>query len=102
LKYGGEKALTKTAPDDNALKCQLTVEESKKLAEDNAIAVCDVQANIELKSKLEIPQIKTGIKPKINVLEKIVPELYNLEERAKSEKPVKIVLDLDLFQMEKV
>jgi hypothetical protein len=102
LKCGGEKALTKTAPDDNALKCHLTVEEPKKLGEDNAIVVCDVQANPELKSKLEIPQIKTGIKPKRNALEKMVPELYNLEDCAKSEKPVKINLDLDLYQMEKV
>jgi hypothetical protein len=101
LKYGGEKALTKHVPDDT-LKCHLTVEEPKKLVEENALVVCDVQANPELESRLEVTQIRTGIKPKRNGLEKMVPELYNLEDCAKSEKPVKIDLDLDLYQMEKV
>jgi hypothetical protein len=31
-----------------------------------------------------------------------MPELYNLEDSTESEKPVKIDLDLDLYQMEKV
>ena len=87
--------------DDSALKCHLTVEEPKKLVEENALAVCDVQANPELESNLEVTQIRTGIKTR-GLLEKMVPELYNLEDCAESEKPVKIDLDLDLYQMEKV
>ena len=94
--------LTNTSSDDNALKCHLTVEEPKKLVKDNAFVVCDVRTNPELQSKLEIPHIKTGIKTKRNTLEKIVPELYNLEACTNSEKQVKIDLDLDLYQMEKV
>jgi hypothetical protein len=35
-------------------------------------------------------------------LGKIMPELYNLENGVETEKPVKIELDLDLYQMEKV
>jgi hypothetical protein len=99
LRFGGEKALTKHVPDD-ALKCHLSVEEPKKLVEDNALVVCDVQANPELESNLEVTQITE--KPKRDILEKMVPELYNLEDCAESEKPVKINLDLDLYQMEKV
>lgn len=87
---------------NDALKCQLSVEEPKKLVEDNALVVCDVQANPELESKLEVTQIRNGIKTKRDMLEKMVPELYNLEDCAESEKPVKIDLDLDLYQMEKV
>jgi hypothetical protein len=101
LKCGGEKALTKHAADD-LLKCHLNVEESKKLVEENALVVCDVQAKPELESKLEVPEVRAGIKPKRIGLEKMVPELYNLEDCAESEKPVKINLDLDLYQMEKV
>lgn len=93
--------MTKHVPDD-ALKCQLSVEEPKKLVEDNTLVVCDVQANPELESKLEVTQVRNGIKTKRDMLEKMVPELYNLEDGAESEKPVKIVLDLDLYQMEKV
>jgi len=93
--------LTKHAPDDT-LKCHLTVEEPKKLAEENALAVCNVPASPKLESKLEVPQIRAGMKTKINRPGKIMPELYNLEDCAESEKPVKIDLDLDLYQMEKV
>jgi hypothetical protein len=35
-------------------------------------------------------------------LGKITPELYNLEDNTESEKPVKIELDLDLYQLEEV
>ena len=87
---------------DDALKCHLTVEEPKKLVEENAIAVCDVQAKSELESNLQVTQIRNEIKLKRDILEKMVPELYNLEDCAESEKPVKIDLDLDLYQMEKV
>ena len=86
---------------DDALKCHLTVEEPKKLVEENALVVSDVQANPELESNLEVTQIRTGIKTR-GLLEKMVPELYSLEDRAESEKPVKIDLHLDLYQMEKV
>ena len=86
---------------DDALKCHLTVEEPKKLIKENALVVSDVQANPELESNLEVTQIRTGIKTR-GLLEKMVPELYNLEDCAESEKPVKIDLDLDLYQMEKV
>lgn len=92
--------MTKHAPDET-LKCHLTVEEPKKLVEENALAICNVQTSPELKSKLEVTQITTGIKP-IRKGPQMVPELYNLEDYAKSEKPVKIDLDLDLYQMEKV
>ena len=87
---------------DDTLKCHLSVEEPKKLVEENAIAVCDVQAKSELESNLEVNQIRNEIKLKRDILEKMVPELYNLEDCAESEKPVKIDLDLDLYQMEKV
>ena len=87
---------------DDTLKCHLSVEEPKKLVEENAIEVFDVHAKSELESNLEFTQIRNEIKLKRDILEKMVPELYNLEDCAESEKPVKIDLDLDLYQMEKV
>ena len=94
--------MTKNTSDENALKCHLTVEEPKKLVEDNVLVVCDVQASPELESKLEVATIRTAVKPKKNGLGKIMSELYDLEDCVESEKPVKIDLDLDLYQMEKV
>lgn len=93
--------MTKTAPDDT-LKCHLTVEEPEKLVKENTLAVCNVQTSPELNSKVEVTQITPEIKPEKKGLQKMVPELYNLEDYDESEKPVKINLDLDLYQMEKV
>lgn len=92
--------MTKHIPDD-ALKCHLNVEEPKKLVKENALVVCDVQAKPELESKLEVTQIKTK-KPKSDRQDIMVPELHNLEAYPETEKPIKINLDLDLYQMEKV
>jgi hypothetical protein len=93
--------LTKRVSDEVALKCHLTVEEPKKL-EDNALVVYDTQTNPELECELDVMPIRTEIRSKGNMLGKIMPELYNLENGVATEKPVKIELDLDLYQMEKV
>jgi hypothetical protein len=100
LKCGGEKALTKHVPDE-ALKCHLTVEEPKELVEENALVVSNVPVSSELESKLKVTQLNQ-VKPEITNPGTVMPELYNLEECAEKEKPVKIDLDLDLYQMEKV
>lgn len=92
--------MTRDTPED-ALKYHLSMEEPKKL-EENTLAVCNVQTSSEPKSKLEVTPITTEIELKRKGLRKMVPELYNLEDYAESEKLVKIDLDLDLYQMEKV
>ena len=86
---------------DEALKCHLTVEEPKELVEENALVVSNVPASSELDNKLKVTQLNQ-VKPEISNPETVMPELYNLEECAEKEKPVKIDLDLDLYQMEKV
>ena len=87
--------MTKHAADENALKYSLTVEEPRKLIEDKLLVVCDAQASLELKSNLEVTSIKTGTK-------EMRLELYNIEDSVESDKPMKIELDLDLYQMEQV
>lgn len=94
--------MTKQPPDETALKCDLFIEQSSKIVENNALAVCDVPANTQFESNIEVTEIRTEIKPKTIILGTIMPDLYNLEEHGESEKPVKIDLDLDLYQMEKV
>jgi len=99
--------LTKQIADETTSKCHITVEEANKVGEsvtkmmdNNAFIVCDVNASPEREGQLKTTPIKTGIKSETNRLGKIMPELYNLENCIESEKPVKINLDLDLYQME--
>jgi hypothetical protein len=101
LRCGGGKALTKQAADENPLKFHLPVEGVNKAGEVDALVVCDVHVSAELEEKNEISTIMNEIKPKC-VLELVMPELYNLENDVKAEKPFKIDLDLNLYQMEKV
>ncbi len=92
--------MTKHSPEET-LKCNLTLEEPKKLQE-NALSICNVQNSSELKNEMELIQINTDIKPNSKELKSTVPELYNLEDYVESENKVKINLDLDLYQMERV
>ena len=85
----------------------MTVEEANKVSEssakmmdNNALVICDVNTSPEREDQLKTTPIKTGIKSETNKLGKIMPELYNLENCIEPEKPVKINLDLDLYQME--
>ena len=94
--------MTKHTSDETALKYHLNIEETNKIVEDNALSVCNEPPSPQLKSKIDVTQIRTEIKSRTNMLGASMPELYNLEEQVKSEKPVKIDLDLDLYQMEKV
>jgi cell division GTPase FtsZ len=99
--------LTKQTSDETTSKCHVTVEGANKVGEsvtkmmdNNALIICDVNASPEREDQLKTTPIKTGIKSETNRLGKIMPELYNLENSIESEKPVKIDLDLDLYQME--
>lgn len=95
--------MTKNAADENALKCHMTVEEINKIDEsNNLLAVCGAQTRSGLKEKIDVTPIINEVKPKRNKLGKIMPKLYNLEDYTEPAKPVKIDLDLDLYQMEKV
>jgi hypothetical protein len=76
--------------------------EAGKVVEDNAVVICDAQASPELESEVEVTAIGTGIKSESIGLGKIMRELYDLDGGVGSEKPVKIELDLDLYQMEQV
>ena len=91
--------MTKHPADENPLK--LHVEELNKIGEVDALLVCGTQVGAELEEKIKVVPVKNEMEPKSR-LGKIMLELYDLENCVKSEKPVKINLDLDLYQMEKV
>ena len=94
--------MTKQTADENTLKFHMTMKETNKVGEANALVICDAQESSKLEEKIKGTSIKNEMKSKRNRLGKILPELYNLENRVETEKPVKIDFDLDLYQMEKV
>ena len=94
--------MTKQATDENAFKYNLISDEPRKLIENNVILVNEPQTSPKLINKLEVTSLKTGIKSKEIGLKEMVLELYNIEDSIESEKPVKIELGLNLYQMERV
>lgn len=98
LKFGGGKALTKHPADENPLKLHV---ELNKIGDVDALLVCGSQVGAELEENIEVVPVKNEMETKSR-LGKIMLELYDLEKCVEPEKPVKINLDLDLYQMEKV
>jgi hypothetical protein len=78
----------------------VTVEGVNKIGGGNPLVVCSAQTSLALEGKFEVPLSRNSVKLKKIRLGRIMPELYNLENCVESEKPVKIDLDLDLYQME--
>ena len=96
--------MTKQTVDEAMLKCHVAVEGASKVGEsitkmvgNNALVIYDATVVPER----AVP-IKTQLKSETDKLGKIMRELYDLEDGVESEKPVKIDLDLDLYQMEKI
>ncbi len=107
LKCGGEKALTKQASDEAALKCHMPLEDVNKIVGSTA-KLMDNNALVFLGARLSPEEIakpkRTVVKARMGVLRsrlgKIMHRLYDLEAGKEQEKPLKIDLDLDLYQME--
>ena len=90
--------MTKHPTDENPLKLHV---ELNKIGDVDTLLVCGSQAGAELEEKIEVVPVRKEMEPKSR-LGKIMLELYDLENCVESEKPLKINLDLDLYQMEKV
>ena len=93
--------MTKQTPEEAALKWHLTLDEANKV-ENSAVAISNPQTVPELKSKLEVTSIRTGMNREISRLGKVILKLYDLEDGVVSRKPVKLDLNLNLYQMEKI
>jgi hypothetical protein len=107
LRSGGGKALTEHASDEAVLKCHVTIEEANKMIEsaaktvDNkALVVCCAHANPEVESKPELVPVKIRMGSFRSRLGRIMRRLYDLESGNKQEKPLRIDLEVDLYQME--
>jgi len=105
LKCGGEKALTKQASDEAAVKCHVALEGANKIVENTAkmmditaLVVCGAQMRPEREGKPKLAIVKTRMNLLRSRLGRIMRRLYDLESGNEPEKPLNI--DLDLYQME--
>ncbi len=92
--------MTKQPQDDNPLKLHLLVEENNKANETPTIYFNEIQVKPELKQDPPITLTNNEIVPLGKTRELAVPEIGNLENWDQNEKPMKIDLDLELYQME--
>ena len=102
--------MTKQSPEEIMVKCHISLEEADKvrsgaaagLLDKNALAVrgAQVSSEDEVMPKVEVVVVRKKVGK--SELEKVMSELYDLENYVEQEKPLKIELDLDLYQMEKL
>ena len=97
--------MTKQDPIENALKCNLAIEESSKvgldlskLVEENLVTMFIPKAFPAQQLKLNGPHVGKKARPKKSRLARITQKLYNLESCNDPEMPLNI--ELDLYQME--
>jgi hypothetical protein len=102
-KSGGERALTKHALHDEALKNPLMIDDVKvevapKMI-DNSLVLRSSNIVPKPKNKMKVGVVKPKMTPKrTSRLDKATNCLYDLEEAREPEKNLN--LDLDLYQME--
>jgi hypothetical protein len=96
--------LTKQASDETVLKGHLALEETSKVVPivteaivNNALVIRDAH-NIEQEGELDVTLVNTKKNTVKSKLRQIMPELYDIENGAETEKPLEV--DLDLYQME--
>ncbi len=101
--------MTKQSPEEIIVKCHISLEEADKvrsgaagLLDKNALAVRGAQVSSEDEVMPKVEAVVVRKKVGKSELEKVMSELYDLENYVEQEKPLKIELDLDLYQMEKL
>jgi hypothetical protein len=104
LKFGGEKALTKSINED-ALKTQLTIEDTKIEVMPKILDPSMVIGGAQVTRKPKVaPKMKTRMfkskmpAKKTSRLEKATAHLYDLEDNCGPEK--KLDIEFGLYQME--
>jgi hypothetical protein len=98
--------LTKHTPEE-IVKCHLSLEEASKVGvtevlEEDVLAIQGAQVRPK---KIGKPRVKAAVSRQRIVkseLGKVMSELYDIEGYIEPEKRLKIDLDVDLYQMEKV
>ncbi|MBT0159875.1 hypothetical protein G4O51_07810 [Candidatus Bathyarchaeota archaeon A05DMB-2] len=98
--------MTKQSPEEIAVKCHLSLEEASKVCVTDVLDkdVLGMRGAQVRPTKIGKPKVKVAVAKRSFVkgeLAKIMSELYDIES-CEHEKRLKIELDVDLYQMEKV
>ncbi|MCW4047150.1 MAG: hypothetical protein NWE99_06270 [Candidatus Bathyarchaeota archaeon] len=99
--------MTKQSPEEIAVKCHLSLEEASKVCvadvlDKDVLGMSGAQVRPK---KIDKPKVKGAVARRSFVrsgLAKVMSELYDIEGCEEPEKRLKIELDVDLYQMEKV
>jgi hypothetical protein len=98
--------LTKHSTDEITMKCNVTLDQADRVRsgiagvlDNNALAIRSKPMETEVKIDPKVKLIVTRKEISKNRLEKIMSEIHDVEN-GEREKPVKIELDVDLYQME--
>lgn len=99
--------MTKQNPEEIAVKCHLSLEEASKVCVTDVLDknVLEMRGAQVRPKKIGKPKVKVAVARRSFVkseLEKVMSELYDIEGCEEPEKRLKIELDVDLYQMEKV
>ncbi len=99
--------MTKQTPDEISVKCQINLDEVDKVRsrvagvlDKNALAIrsAKIRPEDEIERKVEVVMVQK--KTCQTELGRIMSKLYDVETGVEREKPSKIDLDLELYQME--
>jgi hypothetical protein len=95
--------LTKQNPEE-IVKCHLSIEDASKVSvtgvlDDDVLGMHGAQIRPK---KISKPKVKPVAAMRQSELGKAMSELYDIEGSVELEKRLKIDLDVDLYQMEKV
>jgi hypothetical protein len=97
--------LTKQAPDETALRCNVTLEEGNKVSPlvteaivKNALVFCGAHIDPEHEGKRKRALVKTRLSLLRSRLARVMQRLYDLESGDEPEKPLNIDLDLDQIE----
>lgn len=104
-KYGGDKELTRQAPEENILKCTSELAQTKGFENlnnpsDNSLLLYNLPKSDEIEKEIKLSQLKKDLTLTQSLVEKPMIKLYNLEKKENPISSMKIDLDINLYQME--
>ena len=104
-KYGGEKELTRSPSEENILKCESQIAETKPFENinnpiDDYLLLYNLPNSSEIEKEIQLNQLNKDLILTQDLETKPLIKLYNLEKNHKPKSSIKVDLDIDLYQME--
>ena len=102
---GGEKELTRPPSEENILKCESSIAETKPFENindpiDDSLLLYNLPNSSDIEKEIQLNQLNKDPISTQDLETKSLIKLYNLEKKDKPKNSIKIDLDIDLYQME--